>query len=200
MSEIQWEEGHYVLPRKEAVRFRRAVIQAYNERIQWLAKQVTWAVNSVLVSEHMQADSWQDSVLEALRPLQLSAYEMDRLTDYFPYSLGLRGYRPRVPLQKEIPRWTTINRPRISLGSPYYYVGVDSEARILEWQVHANENAVTDAHADWFAQQVFKALYQVQWTRKSGGYCWGGSNTPTTTYCAHHLGPLGDSAPFSAEQ
>lgn len=49
------------------------------------------------------------------------------------------------------------------------YVRFDNDTHSIHWHVSENNRACARAHSHWFAKALFTALYEVKWTRGSGG-------------------------------
>ena len=211
MSCYEWESGTIHFSTKEWPKFRKLMITVWNNRqyeIFEVAKKAHVAAKAA--AKGKRGANRDKPIMAAIaKACGSSLNQWGSIADTSCQELwdGVL----RLILIKEKGKSTNTKNPQkkdlevfpVSKNCSFDYAGCDvgfrNETRSLVWDVGENNHARDYAHEHWYTRRLFQELFQVTWTRGTGGtivgndeynkdsdYEGGGGN-----YATHRIGPLG---------
>jgi len=164
MSRYEHESGTIVIPTKAWPKFRKAIIEAWNERQDKLY-QIAQRLRKELPAKLKGKESWEwdDAFADACR----AAGCEDREDTYRIRIAIYRERKWRAPQRKSFPKLPISKSCQLSLGEPK--IVLSNEKHAVAWIVPENNHACESAreHPMWSA--LCRELDKIKWTRGSGG-------------------------------
>jgi len=196
MSCYEWEQGEIVIPKGQWASFRTELLRKWNttQTANWeLAKDAYKAakeagkgkrgknrkaaiLNSLANSAGGSLSQWGEFEAPQRRVGYWGAMEEDTgasLKWDVIQKHCLTGWGNDATLVKTQPQKKDFDIKPLSKSAGIScgdaHVSLNNENNVVCWVVHENNRACDRAHEWWFAQELFKALKSIKWTRNSGG-------------------------------
>ena len=175
MSCYNWERGTITIPAKEWAGFRKGLLEAWNTKQLQMLERAKRAHTALKAATKGKRGKNRD---EALKAAILRHIGQEH--DYSAMTEGLRGLvltydqnkraytlNGSQPQRKALKLCPVSKDADIELGEAY--VGLRNKGRTVTWSVSENNHAVDRANEHWFAQELFRRLGRITWTRGTGG-------------------------------
>lgn len=180
MSKYDWERGTIKLPAKEYARVRRAVMDAYNQRMAEGLRVAnrTYDKVKILLKGKRGIDTMlfiEDELYREELGFRRSSVPdfgddadmLDRaLRSMFPKGKG----RMQKPKKKDFP---LANARTQAFAEDDAFISFNPKDKTVLWEVDENNRAVERARNSTIGKALFRALHRVEWTARTGGTIYG---------------------------
>lgn len=195
MSCYNWERGVIKLPSKEWPKFRKGLIEKWNEQqLEVLEKAQEAHLAATAAAKGRKGKARQPLVLKAVaavcggsidgRGYFTSYGRRDWDGSYEDDSASLMwdavkdlilvgsihdetATKTKNPQKKDLAIWPVSKSCTLTIGEAS--VSFDNDARSVSWDVYENNHSVERARGHWYAKALFRALSRIEWTRGTGG-------------------------------
>ena len=164
MSCYEWEHGVIKIPAKEWSAFRKTLIKAWNEDQEKVYRRALQAWERV--NEAIKGKRGKNRV-EALNAALDRYCDAETRPRVVSFKLEFRQYRPHFHKPKK-PKALPVTKDAI-LNMPDAAIILKNETKTVEWDVPENNHACENAQKHPIAKLLFRLLFQMKWTRGSGG-------------------------------
>lgn len=170
MSKYEWERGTIKIPAKEWAGFRKGLIEAWNRRELARLERATALHGRLKEAVKGRRGSKRDEALrKALERLCPEREENEGVRDLLvSYDWKARKDELRgKPKKKDLRLLPLSKDARIDL--PDALIVLQNKSRTVTWDVPENNHACEHARRHPIAQELFRRLGRIDWTRGSGG-------------------------------
>lgn len=166
MSRYDWERGTIRIPASEYPKFRKAIIEEWNNEQNKNfeeAKTVLKAVKERLKGKRGEVDY----VEEIYKYLWDKGFTDNRIIPIAKLICKKGRYELNAPMKKDLEIFPISQSVKIEINE--VYIGLDNDSKTLTYSVRENNHACEDAHNLNIIKKMFNLLSRIQWTRGTGG-------------------------------
>lgn len=159
MSCYNSERGTIKIPSAEIVSLRKTIVKSYNKRQKALREKFNRNIELMRKMLLQGKDYW-----EVARQCNLG--------ERGQYLLRKRWDKEKKYLKKcrlKDIDLKKVSAQQVTLSEKELYVTIDTDRRVLIWNIEENNRAVESAHDTDLSSDVMRALNRVNWCRDSGG-------------------------------
>jgi hypothetical protein len=169
MSCYNWERGTIIIPAKDWAGFRKGLLEAWNKSQLELLEKARRAHAAIKAATKGKRGKKRDEALKAAIERHVGHDHDDLHTLVLTYDREGRAYvlKGSQPKKKDLGLHAVSKDATIRLPDASVYF--TNKGRAVTWDVPENNRAREHANEHWFAQELFRRLGRITWTRGSGG-------------------------------